>query len=316
MAFDYDEENPIDESYIADFPGNERDHRTDVLGSVSVDHWAEAGPATPSQDGFHKQVSMPPSALDPSSVGNAGFVYTKDVAGITELFYEDDTPKVIQLTDDGSASPDKLPLAGGTLTGDLIMSSADVLMQGTSLMKLLNAKYLQGRDQTDANWRNLLGIDASDYAELGDANLAGGTRLHGPDADNFLVKYGANEKKLWHEGHFNTPLFTTMYESTPAAITAPDSGYVTHGIGSRPNLWMALLECILTDRGYAAGDHVPLMHGQHGVSPERWITVYQTDTRFGWEVQNSAPHIMQKGGNGSQGVLTMSKWKILFRAWY
>ena len=82
----------------------------------------------------------------------------------------------MQLTDDGSASPDKLPLAGGSMTGALIMDDADITPQGTSLIKLLNAIALQGRDAGNADWRDLIGVDATDIVNVGDVLLAGGMR--------------------------------------------------------------------------------------------------------------------------------------------
>lgn len=41
-------------------------------------------------------------ATDPTNVADNGFVYTKDVGGITELFYQDDGGQVIQLTNNGA----------------------------------------------------------------------------------------------------------------------------------------------------------------------------------------------------------------------
>ena len=88
MAFDYDDINPLNDAFIANYPGNERSHREAVLDSVNVDHYAEAGPSTPSQDGHHRQASLPPLVGDPTGVGDAGFIYTKSIGGITELFYK------------------------------------------------------------------------------------------------------------------------------------------------------------------------------------------------------------------------------------
>ena len=53
-------------------------------------------------DGVHLQVTMPEASGDPASAANTGFVYTKDVSGTTELFYEDSTGAVSQLTTGGT----------------------------------------------------------------------------------------------------------------------------------------------------------------------------------------------------------------------
>lgn len=53
--------------------------------------------------GYHNQLTMQEQAADPAAIGDAGYVYTKDTAGITELYYRYDssaTPngRIIQLS--------------------------------------------------------------------------------------------------------------------------------------------------------------------------------------------------------------------------
>ena len=317
MAFDYDETNPLGTTYLADYPANEQAHRAAVLNSGTVDHYPEAGPVD-AQSGFHRQLSLPPLGAKPATVGDAGFVYTKDVAGITELFYEDEDGSEVQLTSDGTASPDKLPLAGGELTGDLTMTSADLLMEGTSLVKLLNAKYIQGRDTGDAQWRDLIGVNSSDEVEIGDALLSADARAYVTDVDGLLVNYGAVDKIVWNKGHFALPpIATQIYESTPEAIDATTEGGVTHGIaGGTPPLWFAVLQCTDTDQGYSTGDEIPVMHAiMDGASTAQGFTVNSTTTRFEWRKSNSGPNTLNDGGGGSSN-LDETKWKIAFRAWY
>jgi len=40
-------------------------------------------------------------AGDPANIANTGIIYTKDVAGVTELFYEDNAGNVTQITSGG-----------------------------------------------------------------------------------------------------------------------------------------------------------------------------------------------------------------------
>ncbi len=51
--------------------------------------------------GYHRKSQYVEQASDPANVANTGIVYTKDDAGDTELFYQDDGGAVIQLTADG-----------------------------------------------------------------------------------------------------------------------------------------------------------------------------------------------------------------------
>jgi hypothetical protein len=46
-------------------------------------------------------LKLPEQAGDPTAVSDDGYVYSKDAAGITELFYMDDAGTVTQMTSDG-----------------------------------------------------------------------------------------------------------------------------------------------------------------------------------------------------------------------
>jgi hypothetical protein len=328
MAFDYDELNPLGSTYLADYPANEQGHRAAVLNSSNVDHYPEDGPID-SQSGFHRQLSLPPLGEDPTPVGDAGFVYTKDVDGITELFYlNEDGQDVVQLTSDGTASPDKLPLAGGTLIGGLIIEAADltvndgdILPTGTTLIKLLNTLYLQGRDQADAAFRDLIGVNASDEVEIGDSQLAALVRAYIDDVDGLKVYYSGGEETVWNTGHFDAvPLLQNAYVSPLQAIDGGNYGGFSHGIaGGTPDLWTAVLRANATDRDYASGEEIPVMAG---LSPEdtgqtsSWISVNSTASRFEWRRSNSNPNIFNGTGGATDYALDDSKWDLVYKAWY
>ncbi len=63
-----------------------------------VDHsWA--GDA---DDGTHKQVTfVNPLGGDPSTVADQGYLYTKNVSSVVELFWKDESGNVLQLTAGG-----------------------------------------------------------------------------------------------------------------------------------------------------------------------------------------------------------------------
>jgi hypothetical protein len=325
MAFDYDELNPLGSTYLADYPANEQGHRAAVLNSSNVDHYPEDGPID-SQSGFHRQLSLPPLGAKPSTVGDAGFVYTKDVDGITELFYlNEDGQDEVQLTSDGTASPDKLPLAGGTLIGALIIDGADLTVGGDLIMDssgqiiLENNVSLMSQNAAAAN-RAILVLDDSDITELGNAALSG-TRIRVDGADTAVIEYGGTDYKIWHEGHFaTTPLLQTFYESPLQAIDGANAGGFAHGIaGGTPDLWTAVLRANATDRDYASGEEIPVMAG---LSPEdagqlsSWISVNSTTSRFEWRRSNANPHIFNGTGGGTDYALDDSKWDLVYKAWY
>ena len=300
MAFDYDETNPLDSSYIADFPANERAHRVAVLGSVAADHDAEG-------TGKHSKVTLIPLGADPSLSSTSGFLYTKEIATITELFYMDEGGQVIQLTDNGSASPDKVAVAGDEMTGALQFD---------------NAIYVEGRDVGDANYRALIGVDASDVCDVGDQSLAGGLRLNADGVDAAVVAYGSGDKKIYHAGQFNTPIFTDAYESAEIAFVSGAShtgaGFA-HGIGSRPLLWFCVLRCVSADAGWPAGAEITvggsLSQSHLGSDVENFITVLLDDDTFHWVAPLQKLFTM-RGDTGAEVELADSKWRLVFYAWY
>jgi hypothetical protein len=83
----------------------------------------------PSAQGGSTQVAtllqLLAQSSDPTPAAGTGWVYTKNVAGITELFYEDSAGNVVQFTN------------GGSLNVDFPTSIVDVL-------RLIAAEYVQG----------------------------------------------------------------------------------------------------------------------------------------------------------------------------
>jgi hypothetical protein len=309
MAFDYDIDAPLDGSYIADFPPNARLSRTAIHGSVNYDHFAETS-------GHHRQATLDARGGDPSTITTESFVYSKITGGITELFYMDDQGKVTQLTIDGSASPDKMPLAGGEFSGDVTFTDADLLVEGTSLIKLLNAKYLQGRDQGDAAWRDLIGVNSSDEVEIGDASLGADGRIYVTDEDGLVVNFGSTDYIVWNKSHFaSAPVATVMYESLDQTVVHSSGGNVAHNLGFLPSLWTAHLRCTSSDNAYAVGDVVPVQQTLYGGTPNG-LSVWGNATHFGWETSNTQANILEKAGDGANANIDYGDWKLVFRGWY
>lgn len=79
--------------------------QADLLGNfqaintlVNVNHEDFGDP----NEGKHKFVQMPEQGAGPGTGANIGAIYTKDVAGVTQLFYQDSNAKESQLTDNAS----------------------------------------------------------------------------------------------------------------------------------------------------------------------------------------------------------------------
>jgi uncharacterized protein YbaR (Trm112 family) len=208
-------------------------------------------------------------------------------------------------------------VGGDTMTGDLIMDSGNILLQGTSLLMLLNAKAIQARDQGDTTFRSILMVDGSDVTEVGNTSLAGGTRINAPSEDLAVVEYGGGDKKIWHEGHFATaPSFTNFYESENQAFDFTGTGAkftLAHEIGAKPDLWLAVLVCIDAQEAYVVGDEIPVMFGLVAGAAGA-ITVAVNATNFEWYLSDTNPNILKS--NGTSINIDDEHWELVFRAWY
>ena len=71
-----------------------REFKIDTRERLEIDH-SMVGDA---DDGKHVQVTLMEQASDPITVANEGFLYTKDVGGVTDLFYKNSAGDVIPLT--------------------------------------------------------------------------------------------------------------------------------------------------------------------------------------------------------------------------
>lgn len=89
-----------------------RQEKLAVRERIAVDH-SIAGTV---DDGAHKKVTLLEQAGNPTSAANTGFLYTKDVSAITELFWEDSSGTVLQLTSAGKISPTALIALSALLT--------------------------------------------------------------------------------------------------------------------------------------------------------------------------------------------------------
>lgn len=77
--------------------------KDDISQRLTLDHYMDGvlTEGAADQDGRHRQVTMKGLASAPTHIADTGILYTKDVDGITELHYKDDTGQETQITDDG-----------------------------------------------------------------------------------------------------------------------------------------------------------------------------------------------------------------------
>ena len=95
------EGDPEDSDDIGQGAERIRDLKLAVRERLAKDHYLEIA-GTDADHGEHNKVTLREQASNPASAANKGFVYSKDVAGVTELFYEDSAGNTIQLTSGGA----------------------------------------------------------------------------------------------------------------------------------------------------------------------------------------------------------------------
>jgi len=74
-----------------------RDLKVDIRERLELDHVMDET----NDDGYHKQVTLEEQASSPANLADKGRLFTKDVAGLTELFYLDAAGTEFRLTDNG-----------------------------------------------------------------------------------------------------------------------------------------------------------------------------------------------------------------------
>lgn len=101
---------------MSQYPAVERLFRDIMESWLLIDH---------DTDGEHTQITLPELAGDPATATNTGFVYTKDDAGDTELFYRDDSGNVVQFTKDGGINAVSNPLTSVLDTGGFSIDESE-----------------------------------------------------------------------------------------------------------------------------------------------------------------------------------------------
>lgn len=160
---------PADSDDASEGASRIRQTRVDVGERLVVDHsWA--GDAN---DGMHKQITLvDPLGAKPTQANDETYIYSKDVSGTAELFFEDEAGNEVQLTEGGAIPYDQLD------SGELkaiagLTSAANKLMyftgSDTAALSDLTAFARTILDDADAGTvRTTLGLGA--LALLGTIN--------------------------------------------------------------------------------------------------------------------------------------------------
>jgi len=140
-----------------------RDLKVNVRERANVDHsWGDS-----LDNGQHNQVTFNLATGDPATSGTNGFVYTKAVAGNTELFYKDSAGHVTQLTSGGAiglTGEVKTWLLPTAPTGYLLANGQAVSRTTyAALFALYGTTFGVGDGSTTFNMPNMCGRTLAGY---------------------------------------------------------------------------------------------------------------------------------------------------------
>ncbi|UVK37631.1 hypothetical protein LHFGNBLO_004696 [Mesorhizobium sp. AR10] len=109
----------------------------------------------------------------------------------------------------------------------------------------------------------------------------------------------------------------SAYESPQQTIAAAGALTLAHGLGAKPKLCLAVLQCTTAEIGYSIGDEVfisPSHHGEGGLS--RGLSIVPDATNINIRYASANPtFIVIRKDTGVTAVATNANWRLVIRAW-
>jgi len=153
-----------------------REAKAAIVERLAVDHYMPLTDSVQTDEagGQHTKVTLR-ETTKPTKAANIGFLYVKDVAGATELFFEDASGNEKQLTSGG-----KLNVALTDIADDLITQAK---------IEIANNTYLVASNAAGTGDVNLIKANASDTPVLPDGAQLATAAAPNDDADIANKKY-------------------------------------------------------------------------------------------------------------------------------
>lgn len=186
-----------------------RNLRADIRERMELDHdWS----SDLNTAGRHKKTTLEEQASDPTAIANYGILYTKDVAGTTELFYRDSAGNVIQITVGGNLEGGSLDAISDAVHGDRAGGSlhADATNSVDGFMSAADKTKLDGIESgAEVNW------SAAEIRALGFFDTSNDGVGSGLDADQLDGQEGS-----YYRNASNLNAGTVPSARLPAATTS------------------------------------------------------------------------------------------------
>ncbi len=222
---------PADSEVASQGASRIRNLKEAVSERLSVDH--VFGGTGDVDSGKHNKVTLLEQSANPSSAANTGFIYTKDVGGVTELFYEDSAGNVKQITNAGSlnivtasAGDIKMwPTASAPSLWLKCDGSAISRSTYSALFAVISTTFGVGNGSTTFNLPNFngrmpIGIGQGDTADGG-----------GTGTSRTLADIGGAETHTLTTGEVPA-LNTTLYGDSPGAFPGVGQIFSSRGAPS------------------------------------------------------------------------------------
>ncbi|TIM06657.1 hypothetical protein [Mesorhizobium sp.] len=203
-----------------------------------------------------------------------------------------------------------------TITGGTIASATLTLKQGTA-----PTPTAEGDIQWDTD-DNVIAVGDSAATKLFvpiPASTAAGDIEYftGAKVKARLAKGTASQALLMNAGatapEWGTLPFVQSFETSQQTITSGGSLTLAHGLGVKPKLYLAVLQCTTAEHGYSIGDEVPALTI---ASNSRGVSIVPDATNLNIRYGNFATafEILNKT-TGAGDAATNANWRLVVRAW-
>lgn len=228
-----------------------------------------------------------------------------------------------------------LPLAGGTMTGDITMSAsmqkwakgADVA-SGTALPLITDGNYFDVTGTTTITSFNSVGVgtviglhfdgaltlthNATDLILPSGANI---TTAAGDEA--LFVEYASGDYRcISYQKANGLPIanagISAYFESSQQTITLGGSLTLAHGLGKKPILFQVIYVCTTTEGNYSVNDEVVWTTSDAGLAAG--LSIVPDATNINVRYGSSAHNLINKT-TGGNFLMTVANWKLVIRAW-
>lgn len=224
------ESKPADIDNISDGATEIRKFKVAVRERFAKDHYFDTA-GTDANHGEHSKVTLQEQSGKPLAEANKGYLYTKEVSGKAELFWEDEDGNELQLTSGGSPSSSvQFP------SGTKMVFYQDTAPTGWTIQNTLDDKLLYVTKGSTAGGQTGGGVHSSgtwSWAGIRTADHTLSAAESGVPAHTHTAVYPIREddsggtQTYWNEGNLGTD--STPSHDNPVTVFANAAAAASSG---------------------------------------------------------------------------------------